>query len=108
MAASFHSEGGDGGFVMSAVGLQTAALMDDFEDEEDSPYEEVRASVSNMDDPEMPVLTFRMWIIGIFLTVGSAAANTFFNFRNPQIYIVSLPVLYVERDCPVAPLHARD
>ena len=101
--ASFHSEVGDGDFVMSAVGLQAAAMMDDYEDEEDSPYEEVRASVSNMDDPEMPVLTFRMWFIGIFLTVGSAAVNTFFNFRNPQIYVISLPVLCVERACPVAP-----
>lgn len=102
--ASFHSELGDGDFVMAAVGLQAGALgmMDAYEDEEDSPYEEVRASVSNTDDPDMPVLTFRMWVIGILLTVGSAAANTFFNFRNPQIYVISLPVLCVERACPVA------
>lgn len=99
--ASFHSEVGDGDFVMSAVGLhlqmqmQSGAMMDDYGDEEDSPYEEVRVSVSNMDDPDMPVLTFRMWFIGIFLTVGSAAVNTFFNFRNPQIYVISLPVLCV-------------
>jgi len=91
---------------MSVVGLQTEAMMEDYEDEEDSPYEEVRASVSNMDDPEMPVLTFRMWFIGLFLTIGSAAVNTFFNFRNPQIYVISLPVLCV-RNCPVAPTHAR-
>src|SRR5258708_7039591 len=106
--ASLHSEVGDGAFVMSAVGLQTAAMMvDEYEDEEDSPYEEVRGRVSNMDEPDMPVLTFRMWFIGIFITVGSAAVNTFFNFRNPQIYVISLPVLCVERDCPVAPIHAR-
>ena len=102
--ASFHSELGDGDFVMAAVGLQAGALgmMDEYEDEEDSPYEEVRASVSNTDDPDMPVLTFRMWVIGLLLTVGSAAANTFFNFRNPQIYVISLPVLCVERAHPVA------
>ena len=103
--ASFHSEVGNGGFVISAVGLQTESMMDNYEDEEDSPYEEVRASVSNMDDPEMPVLTFRMWFIGIFLTVGSAAANTFFSFRNPQTYVTSLPVLCVERDRPVVTIH---
>jgi hypothetical protein len=33
--------------------------------EEDSPYPEVRAAVSNFDDPEMPVNTFRMWLLGI-------------------------------------------
>lgn len=36
-------------------------------EEEDSPYAEVRASVSNIDDPEMPCLTLRMWLIGFIL-----------------------------------------
>jgi hypothetical protein len=35
--------------------------------EEDSPFPEVRASVSNIDDPEMPVMTVRMWVIGLTL-----------------------------------------
>ena len=35
--------------------------------ENDSPFPEVRASVSNIDVPEMPVLTFRMWVIGLVL-----------------------------------------
>jgi hypothetical protein len=35
--------------------------------EEDSPYPEVRASVSNIDDPDMPVLTIRMWVVGLVL-----------------------------------------
>ena len=69
--------------------------VDPAEEEEDSPYAEVRASVSNIDDPDMPVLTFRMWVIGIFLNAGSAAVNTFLNFRDPQIYVISLPVLCV-------------
>ena len=92
---SIHSQVSDAGFAMSDVGLQLEAMTEGYEEEEDSPYEEVRASVSNMDDPDMPVLTFRMWLIGIFLNAGSAALNTFFNFRNPQIYIISLPVLCV-------------
>jgi hypothetical protein len=36
-------------------------------EEEDSPYPEVRASVSNIDDPEMPAMTFRMWFVGLTL-----------------------------------------
>ena len=45
----------------------------DFEadEDEDSPYPEVRASVSNIDDPEMPAMTLRMWIIGLILTLAS-------------------------------------
>lgn len=35
--------------------------------EEDSPFPEVRASVSNIDDLEMPAMTLRMWVIGLFL-----------------------------------------
>ena len=35
--------------------------------EEDSPFPEVRASVSNIDDQEMPAMTFRMWLIGLVL-----------------------------------------
>jgi len=40
-------------------------------DEEDSPYPEVRASVSNVDDPEMPALTLRMWFVGLLLCMAS-------------------------------------
>ena len=92
---------------MSDAGLQMEATTEDYEEEEDSPFAEVRASVSNMDDPDMPVLTFRMWVIGIFLTVGGAAINAFFTFRNPQIYLVSLPVLCVSTPCHL-PTRTRD
>lgn len=42
--------------------------FDTFGDEDDdSPFPEVRASVSNIDDPEMPAMTLRMWVIGLVL-----------------------------------------
>ena len=48
--------------------------------EEDSPCPKDRASVFNVDDPEMPALTFRMWVIGLVLCmIGSC----FFNFHQP-------------------------
>lgn len=71
----------------------TEATIEDYGDEEDSPYEEVRASVSNTDDPDMPVNTLRMWIIGLVLTVLGAAMNTFFIFRQPYRLIVSYAIL---------------
>jgi hypothetical protein len=46
------------------------------DEEDDSPFPEVRASVSNIDDPEMPAMTLRMWVIG--LTLCSIAAYVFF------------------------------
>lgn len=49
--------------------------------EEDSPFAEVRASVSNLDDPEMPCLTFRSMFLGIFFCVVFGAINCFFYLR---------------------------
>ncbi len=68
-------------------------------DEEDSPYPEVRASVSNLDDPEMPVLTIRMWILGLTLCSLAAGANTFFNFRYPAPLIASMVLLLIAHPC---------
>ena len=68
--------------------------MDLAEEEEDSPYAEVRASVSNIDDPEMPTMTFRMWFLGLTLVCISVLLNTFFNFRYPApAFIPSLVLL---------------
>lgn len=39
--------------------------------QEDSPFPEVRASVSNLDDPDMPSTTFRMWFVGLTLCMTS-------------------------------------
>jgi len=73
-------------------------------EEEDSPYEEVRASVSNTDDPDMPVNTLRMWAIGLFLTVFGAGMNTFFIFRNPYRLILSNAIMYVSFKAAAADL----
>ena len=64
-------------------------------DEEDSPYPEVRASVSNIDDPDMPALTIRMWFIGLLLCLFSGAINMFFNFRYPAPSIVPMTLLLI-------------
>ncbi|KAH9963637.1 oligopeptide transporter [Russula dissimulans] len=82
--------------------------------EEDSPYPEVRASVSNIDDPDMPVLTIRMWLVGLFLSLIAAcvapssyfiprtlrvalpfANAVFFNFRQPAPLVVPVVVLLI-------------
>jgi len=75
------------------------------EEEEDSPYPEVRASVSNIDDPEMPVLTFRAWIIGLFFCIVVSALNCFFNFRYPAPLIS--PILIQLLSYPLGKLFAR-
>lgn len=44
-----------------------------------SPYAEVRASVSNTDDPSLPVETFRAYFLGIFFGGLFGAANQVFD-----------------------------
>lgn len=62
-------------------------------EEEDSPFPEVRASVSNMDDPDMPAMTIRMWFVGLISCLISSSVNVFFNFRSPAPSVVPLALL---------------
>lgn len=52
-----------------------------------SPYAEVRAVVSNRDDPTMPCSTIRAWVIGIFFAGALGFINQFFDPRQPAIYL---------------------
>lgn len=56
---------------------------------ENSPYAEVRAVVDNTDDPTMPSLTFRVWVIGIVFAGAGAFINQLFSIRQPQVYVSS-------------------
>ncbi|KAH9949501.1 oligopeptide transporter [Amylocystis lapponica] len=68
--------------------------LDELE-EEDSPYPEVRASVSNIDDPDMPALTLRMWFLGLLLLSVGGSANLFFFMRQPAPTITPSLVLLI-------------
>ena len=57
------------------MGFDFDTLGDDEED--DSPFPEVRASVSNIDDPDMPAMTLRMWIIGLILCLIAAYVSCY-------------------------------
>lgn len=64
----------------------------ELEEEDDSPYPEVRASVSNVDDPTMPSITFRSVLLGLGLSAFSSAVNTFLSQRNPPIQIFAIVI----------------
>lgn len=57
--------------------------------EEDSPYPEVRAAVSNVDDPSMPVMTFRTWVLGMLFTIVIPGVNQLLSYRYPTVTITS-------------------
>ncbi|KAJ1733963.1 hypothetical protein LPJ72_002598 [Coemansia sp. Benny D160-2] len=69
---------------------------------EDSPIEMVRMAVSNIDDPSMPCLTFRSWILGTIFAAGLGFVNQYYWFRENPItlngYVVQLltfPIGYI-------------
>ncbi|KAI0041118.1 OPT oligopeptide transporter [Auriscalpium vulgare] len=57
-----------------------------------SPYPEVRAAVSNTDDPEMLVNTFRVWFLGILFALIVPCYNTVIVLRMPFVLINTLVV----------------
>lgn len=71
---------------------RSRAVELELEEEDDSPYPEVRASVSNVDDPEMPSITFRSVLLGLGLSALSSVINTFLSQRNPPIQIVAIVI----------------
>jgi hypothetical protein len=69
--------GSEGRSPSRAESRSSAAI--DFDDE--SPYPEVRAAVASVDDPSMPVNTFRTWFLGILFTLLVSGLNQVFAFR---------------------------
>lgn len=54
-----------------------------------SPYAEVRAVVSNKDDPSMPSSTIRAWTISMLFVAAGAVINQLFSVRQPSITVAS-------------------
>jgi len=63
---------------------EDAALKRAVEDQEESPYEEVRVAVRNYDE-DVPCNTIRAWTIGLTLVTLGASMNTLFSLRQPSI-----------------------
>ncbi|XP_042482991.1 oligopeptide transporter 1-like [Macadamia integrifolia] len=57
------------------------------EEVNDCPIEQVRLTVPITDDPTMPALTFRTWVLGVFSCTALTFANQFFSFRQNPIAI---------------------
>lgn len=77
----------------------TPDLKHEIEFNDDSPYPEVRAAVASTDDPLMPVNTFRMWFLGIIVSILVPGCNQFFSLRYPSVFFTSLVVQLVALPC---------
>lgn len=71
----------------------------------DCPIEEVRLTVSTTDDPTIPALTFRTWVLGFISCVALAFSNQFFGYRQNALYISSISAQIVT--LPIGKLMAK-
>ncbi|XP_026390958.1 oligopeptide transporter 4-like [Papaver somniferum] len=62
------------------------------DEDEVSPIEEVRLTVTNTDDHTLPVWTFRMWFLGILSCGLLSFLNQFFAYRTEPLIITQITV----------------
>lgn len=62
-------------FVDEKFDIERSSVI--LEEEENSPIPEVAAIVSNKDDPSMPVLTFRFWVMAVIFSIVLSFFNQF-------------------------------
>lgn len=60
------------------------------ETEENSPVKQVALTVPTTDDPSLPVLTFRMWVLGTVSCVLLSFLNQFFWYRTEPLSITAI------------------
>ncbi|KUI66912.1 Glutathione transporter 1 [Cytospora mali] len=83
----------NGHLIELEVDLSRVIGEDDIEgdwDADTSPFPAVRAVVPETDDTEMPINTFRAWLLGLIFVFLGAGVNQFFSLRYPGVHIVSL------------------
>lgn len=75
-----------------AVGV--SVLPDDDEDPPDnSPYPQVRASVSPVDNTTLSISTPRMWTLSVLFSILGSSTNLFFSLRYPSVSITPVIAL---------------
>lgn len=60
-----------------------------------SAYPEVRAVANNTDDPTLPTLTIRVWIIGTFFSAIGCVINSIFSLVRLATYFATTYILTV-------------
>ncbi|KAF3535784.1 hypothetical protein F2Q69_00025431 [Brassica cretica] len=68
------------------------ATTDESYDDDVSPIEEVRLTVTNTDDHTLPVWTFRMWFLGLISCALLSFLNQFFSYRTEPLVITQITV----------------
>ncbi|KAH7055185.1 OPT family small oligopeptide transporter [Linnemannia elongata] len=72
--------------------VEHSYLSPDDDIDENSPIPEVAAIVSNKDDPTLPVMTFRYYVMAIIFSLVLSFFNQFFWFRTHPMTISTLVI----------------
>ncbi|KAF9935814.1 hypothetical protein BGZ67_002949 [Mortierella alpina] len=81
---------GEKEFVEDKFDIERSSVV--LEEDENSPIPEVAAIVSNKDDPSIPVMTFRFWVMAVVFSVILSFFNQFFWFRTQPMTISTLVI----------------
>ncbi|XP_077234070.1 oligopeptide transporter 4-like isoform X1 [Tasmannia lanceolata] len=77
---------------MGTLAMETLEVEKVVEEDDVSPIEEVRLTVTNLDDPSLPVWTFRMWFLGVLSCALLSFLNQFFAYRTEPLIITQISV----------------
>ncbi|KAH6957728.1 OPT oligopeptide transporter protein-domain-containing protein [Ilyonectria sp. MPI-CAGE-AT-0026] len=102
-ALNFDSKASDSAGREKVTDIQDVDVEDG--EVEDSPYDEVRAIVPPVDDPDLPVNTFRAWFLGIVSTIVFSGVLQFFQLHSPPIFLASYLVIIIT--LPIGKFMAR-
>ena len=69
------------------------SIPDDEDPPDNSPYAQVRASVSAVDNITLSINTPRMWVLSVLFAILGSAANLFFSLRYPSVTITPVIAL---------------
>ncbi|KAI7991501.1 Oligopeptide transporter 4 [Camellia lanceoleosa] len=78
-------------YPITTTTIITTVGHDDYDDDV-SPIEQVRLTVTNTDDPTLPVWTFRMWFLGILSCSLLSFLNQFFTYRTEPLIITQITI----------------
>jgi OPT family oligopeptide transporter len=67
--------------------------VDDEDPPDNSPYPEVRASVSAIDNTSLSINTPRMWTLSLLFAILGSSTNLFFSLRYPSVSITPVIAL---------------
>lgn len=68
----------------------TKSVSDELNENEECPVKQVELTVPKTDDPTLPAVTFRMWVLGVLSCVLLSFVNQFFWYRTQPLSVTSI------------------